>query len=102
MDYTVNMLFLHQLEEVSEVTDIHLYETKVRHILQILKVSQVTSVGKFVKVDDLILQELVDEESNDMATNESSNLTPPVKTMVLLKSIVCMFYISYFMFSALK
>lgn len=57
---------LHEVIRLSgmvEITDITLYESIVRLVLDVLEVSQVTSVSQLVEVDDVILRIFVHEKS---------------------------------------
>ena len=71
MDDTVNLLVLHQLIESIEVADVHLDKLIIGLVLDVLEVGEVTSVCKFVQVDDVILRVFVHEEANDMRANKS-------------------------------
>ena len=56
VDDAVDLLVLHQLIEGIEVADVHLDELVVRLVLHILEVGKVTSVGKLVNVDNLVIR----------------------------------------------
>ena len=71
VDNAVNFFILHQLIESLEVADVHLDELVVRLVLDILQVCQVTGIGKFVEVDDVILGVLVYKESHNVAANKA-------------------------------
>ena len=66
VDDTVNLLVLHELVECVEVADVHLNELVVWFVLDVLQVSQVTSVGKLVEVNDVILGILVHKQADYM------------------------------------
>src|SRR5574344_2638128 len=69
---TVNLLILHELVESIKIADVHLHKLVVGLILYILKVCQVSSISKLVKIDDFIRWILVDKQANHMATDKSS------------------------------
>ena len=71
MDDTVNLLVLHQLIESVEVADVHLDKLIIGLVLDVLGVGKVTSVCKFVQVDDVIHRVFVHKEANDMRANEA-------------------------------
>ena len=63
MDDAIYLVVLHQLQHQVEIADIALYEGIVWLVLDVLKVSQVTSVSQLVEVDDVILRIFVHEKS---------------------------------------
>ena len=73
MDYTVNMVFLHELLYSVEVADVCLHERVVRLVLNVLEVSQIAGISQLVEVDDVILWIFVYEQSYYMTANESSS-----------------------------
>ena len=73
MDDAVDMLVLHQLVNALEVADVHLDELVVGLALDILEVGEVTGIGEFVDVDDVVFGVLVYEQPYHMAANESGS-----------------------------
>ena len=71
VDDAIDLLVLHQLIEGIEVTDVHLDKLVVGTVLDILQIGEVAGIGQLVKVDDLILGILVDEQSYYMAADEA-------------------------------
>ena len=63
MDDAIHLVVLHQLQHQVEITDITLYESIVRLVLDVLEVSQIASVSQLVEVDDVILRIFVHEKS---------------------------------------
>ena len=63
MDDAIHLVVLHQFQHQVEITDITLYESIVRLVLDVLEVSQITSVSQLVEVDDVILRIFVHEKS---------------------------------------
>ena len=51
MDDAIHLIVLHQLQHQVEITDITLNESIVRLVLDVLEVSQITSVSQLVEVD---------------------------------------------------
>ena len=62
MDDAIHLVVLHQLQHQVEITDITLYESIVRLILNVLEVSQVACVSQLVEVDVDILTISVHEK----------------------------------------
>ena len=52
MDDAIHLVVLHQFQHQVEIADVALYESIVRLVLNILEVSQITSVSQLVEVDD--------------------------------------------------
>ena len=71
MDNAVDMLFLHQFVNTVEVADIHLYETVIRFVLNVLQVGQVASISKLVEVDDPVFRLFVHEKANNVTADET-------------------------------
>ncbi len=71
VDDAVDVLFLHQLVDAIEITDVHLDELIVGLVLDVLEVGEVAGIGQLVEVDDLVFRVFVDEKSNDMAADEA-------------------------------
>lgn len=71
MDYTVYMVFLHELLYSVEVADVCLNERVVRLILNVLEVSQIAGISQLVEVDDVVFGILVDKKSDYVAANKS-------------------------------
>jgi hypothetical protein len=65
------MLFLHQFVNTVEIADIHLYETVIRFILNVLQIGQVASVSKLIEVDDPVIRVFVHEKANNMTTDKT-------------------------------
>ena len=63
MDDAIHLVVLHQLQHQVEITDVALNKSIVRLILDVLEVSQVTSVSQLVEIDDVILRIFVHEKS---------------------------------------
>jgi len=63
MDDAIHLIVLHQLQHQVEITDITLYESIVRLVLDVLEVSQVACVSQLVEVDDVILRIFVHKKS---------------------------------------
>ena len=63
MDDAIHLVVLHQLQHQVEIADVALNESIVRLVLNVLEVSQVTSVSQLVEVDDVILWIFVHEKS---------------------------------------
>ena len=63
MDDAIHLVVLYQLQHQVEITDITLYESIVRLVLDVLEVSQVACVCQLVEVDDVILRIFVHEKS---------------------------------------
>ena len=63
MDDTIHLIVLHQFQHQVEIADITLNESIVWLVLDVLEVSQVTSVSQLVEVDDVILRIFVHEKS---------------------------------------
>ena len=61
MNDTIYLLGLHKLIKSIEITDVHLDKLIVGLVFQILEVSQVTCIGKLIKVDNAVMGILVDE-----------------------------------------
>ena len=55
----VNLFVLHEFVERIEVANVHLHELVVRLVLDVLEVREVSRVGEFVKIDNLVLGILV-------------------------------------------
>ena len=72
MDDAIHLVVLHQFQHQVEITDITLYESIVRLVLDVLEVSQVTSVSQLVEIDDVILRIFVHEKSNYVRADETS------------------------------
>ena len=66
VDNTINLLCLHQLQHIIEVTDIHLDKLIVGLVLDILQISKVTGISQLIKIDNLIVGMLIDEQTDDM------------------------------------
>ena len=64
MDNAIHLLVLHQLVESIEITDIHLHKLIVGLVLDVLQVCQITCIGKFVEVDDVIVGILVHKQAD--------------------------------------
>lgn len=62
MNDAIHLVVLHQLQHQVEITDITLYESIVRLVLNVLEVSQITCVSQLVEVDDVILRIFVHEK----------------------------------------
>ena len=58
MDDAIHLVVLHQFQHQVEITDITLNKSIVRLVLDVLEVSQVTSVCQLIKVDDVITQDI--------------------------------------------
>ena len=71
MDNTIDVSLRHQSENSVEVAHIGFDERIVRLILDVLKVSEVAGIGKFIDVDDVIIGILIDKKSNDMGADET-------------------------------
>lgn len=71
MDDAVDMLFLHQFVNTVEIADIHLYETVIRFILDVLQVGQVASVSKLIEVDDPVIRVFVHEKANNVTADKT-------------------------------
>ena len=71
MDDTINLFILHQFIECIKVADIHLHELIVWCILNILEISQITCIGQFIQIDDMIFWILVHEKAHHMTSNEA-------------------------------
>ena len=56
MDDAIHLVVLYQFQHQVKITDITLYESIVRLILDVLEVSQITCVSQLVEVDDVILR----------------------------------------------
>ena len=63
MDDAIHLVVLYQFQHQVKITDITLYESIVRLILDVLEVSQITCVSQLVEVDDVILRIFVHEKS---------------------------------------
>ena len=59
----LHLVVLYQFQHQVKITDITLYESIVRLILDVLEVSQITCVSQLVEVDDVILRVFVHEKS---------------------------------------
>jgi hypothetical protein len=55
------MFFLHQFVNSVEIADIHLNETVIRLILDILQIGKVACIRQLVKVDDSVIRVFVHE-----------------------------------------
>ena len=68
---TVDLLVLHKLVEGIKIADVHPDKLIVRLILNILEVCQITRIGQFIQVDDVVLGILVDKESYNVGADEA-------------------------------
>ena len=71
MDDTINLLLLHQLVESIKVADIHLHELVIRPILNVLEISQITSVSQLIQVDYVIFWVFINEQAHYMASDKA-------------------------------
>ena len=71
MDDTVYTILLHDFLHLFVVADVGFDESVVRLVFDVLQIGQVTGVGQFVQVDNVILGIFVDEQSDYMAADES-------------------------------
>ena len=71
MDHPVDMLLLHEGQYALEIADIHLDETVVGPVLDILEVREIARVSELVQVDDPVVRILVHEQPHDMAADEA-------------------------------
>ena len=56
---TVHLFFLHQFENTVKVADVHLHEPVVGLVLNILEIGQISSIRKFIQINNLILRILI-------------------------------------------
>ena len=71
MDNAVHVLLLHEFEHALKVADVHLHETVVGLVLDVLEVLQVARIGELVQVDDPVLGVLVHEQAHDVTADEA-------------------------------
>lgn len=88
MDDTVYMVLLHDFLHFLVVADIGFDESVVRLVFDVLQIGQVTGVGQFIQVDNVILGIFVDEQTDYMAADESA---PPVINILRLNSMIMRF-----------
>ena len=81
MDDAIHLVVLYQFQHQVKITDITLYESIVRLILDVLEVSQITCVSQLVEVDDVILRIFVHEKSYYMWPMKPA---PPVITIFFI------------------
>ena len=62
MDDAIHLVVLHQFQHQVEIADVALNESIVWLVLNVLEVSQVTSVCQLIEVDDVILRIFVHEK----------------------------------------
>lgn len=70
VDYSVNMLVLHQLVKCLEIANIHLDEPVVRLVLDVLEIGKVSRIGQLVKIDDVVLGIFVHKQPHDVRSDE--------------------------------
>ena len=66
MDNTVYLILLHQRKYGIEITDIRLNKSIIWSLLDILQIGQVSGIGQFVEIDDMIVRVFRDEKPYDM------------------------------------
>ena len=71
VDDSVNILLPEQCKHCIEVTDVHLYESVVRPVLDVLEIGKVAGVGQLVQVDDSAVGVFVYKKAYNMGSDES-------------------------------
>jgi len=71
MDDAIHMLLCHELQDTLEVADVHPDKLVVRSVLDVFQIGEVTRISQLVEVDDLIVGIFVDEEADDMTSDET-------------------------------
>ena len=72
MDYTINLLILHQFEECIKITNIHLYEFVIRFVFDVLEIGEVAGICKSIKIDNFVFRVFVYKKTYDMTAYKSS------------------------------
>ena len=72
MDDAIDPLVLHEPVESVEVADVHLDKLVVGLVLDVLEVSEVTGISELVEVDDVVFWIFIDEQSNNVTSDEAS------------------------------
>ena len=67
----VDIVLLHDGAHALEVTYISLHKSVIRLVLDIFQVSEIAGIGEGVEVNDFVLRVLVDEETNNVGTDEA-------------------------------
>ena len=70
VDDAVDILFLHQLEHLVEITDVRLDKGIIGLVLDVLEVREVAGVGQLIDIDDMIVRILRDEKPHDVRSDE--------------------------------
>ena len=71
VDDAINLLFLEQLIDTFEITDVHLDKLVIGFVFYIFEIGQVACIGQFIQIDDFIVWVLIDKEAYDVATNKA-------------------------------
>ena len=73
VDDAVDVVLSHYLEHLIEVADIGAHEGVVGSLFYVFEIGQVAGIGQLVKVDDVVLGILVDEEAHYVRAYEAGS-----------------------------
>ena len=71
MDDAIHLFVLHQLIKGLKIADVHFHELIVGLVFYILEIGQITCVGQFIQVDNLVVGILVHKQSDHVTANKS-------------------------------